>query len=158
MVGVKYVCWMEGFHHKSYENKERKFPKPAKTRVGCKAIMSLKKKEETWIVTKFVDNHNHELLTPKSTSLLRGYRVILHAQKTLIDTLNELGVPTRKIVSMLSKESGGDYNVGCVAVDVQNYFGSKRRKLLQDGDAQRIYSHFTECQLKKSRFCICNSS
>ena len=149
---------MEGFHHKSYENKERKFPKPAKTRVGCKAIMSLKKKEETWIVTKFVDNHNHELLTPKSTSLLRGHRVILHAQKTLIDTLNEFGVPTRKIVSMLSKESGGDYNVGCVAVDVQNYFGSKRRKLLQDGDAQRIYSHFTECQLKKSRFCICNSS
>ena len=61
-------------------------------------------------------------------------------------------------MSVLSNESGGDYNVGCVAIDVQNYFGSKRRKLLQDGDAQRIYSHFTECQLKKSRFCICNSS
>ena len=44
MVGVEYVCWGEGFHHKSYEDKERKGPKPAKTRVGCKAMMSLKKK------------------------------------------------------------------------------------------------------------------
>ena len=55
-------------------------------------------------------------------------------------------------MSVLSKESGGDYNVGCVAVDVQNYLGSKRRKLLQDGDAQRMYSHFTECQLKNPGF------
>ena len=152
LVGVEYICWREGFRHKSYENKERKGPKPAKTRVGCKAMMSLKKKEEAWIVTKFVDNHNHELLTPKSTSLLRGHRVISHAQKNLIDTLNESGVLARKIMSVLSNESGGDYNVGCVAVDVQNYWGSKRRKLLQDGDAQRMYSHFTECQLKNPGF------
>uniref|UniRef100_A0A7N2R804 CCHC-type domain-containing protein n=1 Tax=Quercus lobata TaxID=97700 RepID=A0A7N2R804_QUELO len=134
LVGVEYICWREGFRHKSYENKERKDPKPAKTRMGCKAMMSLKKKEEARIVTKFVDNHNHELLTPMSTSLLRGHRVISRAQKNLIDTLNESSVPTRKIMSVLSNESGGDYNVGCVAVDVQNYLGSKRRKLLQDGD------------------------
>ena len=55
-------------------------------------------------------------------------------------------------MSVLSKESGGDYNVGYVAIDVQNYLGSKRRKLLQDGDAQRMYSHFTECQLKNLGF------
>ena len=55
-------------------------------------------------------------------------------------------------MSVLSNESGGDYNVGCVAVDVQNYWGSKRRKLLQDGDAQRMYSHFIECQLKNPGF------
>ncbi|KAF3949605.1 hypothetical protein CMV_024548 [Castanea mollissima] len=148
LVGVEYGCWREGFCHKSYEDKERKGPKPAKTRMGCKAMMSLKKKEEAWIVTKFVDDHNHELLTPKSTSLLRGHRVISRAQKNLIDTLNESGVPTRKIMSVLSKESGGDYNVGCVALDIQNYLCNKRRILLQDGDAQRMYSHFTECQLK----------
>ena len=131
---------MEGFHHKSYENKERKFPKPAKTRVGCKAIMSLKKKEETWIVTKFVDNHNHELhLTPRSTSLLLGHKVISRAKKNIKDILNELDVPTRKIMSMLSKEFDGDYKVGYVVVDIQNYLGNKRRKLLQDGDAHKVF-------------------
>ena len=106
-----------------------------------------------------MDNHNHELhLTPKSTSLLLGHRVISRAKKNIIDIFNESGVSTRKRMLVLSKEFDGDYKVGCVVVDIQNYLGNKRRKLLQDGDAQRIYSHFTECQLKKSRFCICNSS
>ena len=100
-----------------------------------------------------MDNHNHELhLTPKSTSLLFGHRVISPAKKNLIDILNESGVSTRKIMLVLSKESDGDYKVGCVAVDVQNYLGNKRRKLLQDGDAQKMYSHFTECQLKNPSF------
>ena len=45
LVGVEYVCWREGFRHKSYEDKERKGSKPTKTRVGCKAMMRLNKKE-----------------------------------------------------------------------------------------------------------------
>jgi hypothetical protein len=32
--------------------------------------------------------------------------------KNLIDTLNESGVVPRKIMLVMSKESGGDYNVG----------------------------------------------
>ena len=52
-------------------------------------MIGLKKVDDTWIVCKFVEGHNHELLTPKSTSLLRGHRVITIAQKNLIDTLNE---------------------------------------------------------------------
>ena len=82
-----------------------------------------------------MEGHNHEILTPKSTSLFHGHKVITSAQKNLIDTLNESGIAPTKIMSMLSKESGGDYNVGCILLDIQNYLGSKRRKLLQDGDA-----------------------
>ena len=95
--------------------------KRAETRNGCKAVMSLKKVEDKWIVSKFVDKHNHELLTPRSTSFLRGHRKITTAQNNLINTLNKAGVPTRKIVSVLSQESGGHYNIGCTSVDVQNY-------------------------------------
>ena len=74
--------------------------------------------------------------------MLRGHRVITNAQRNLIDTLNETGIPPSKIMSVLSKESGGDYNVGCILVDIQNYLGNKRRKLLQDGDAQGMYKYF----------------
>ena len=126
----------------------------AYARMGCKAMMGLRKVEETWIVSKFETSQNHELLTPKSTSLLRGHRVISRAQKNLIDTLNESGVPPRKIMSVLSKESGGDYNVGCISVDVQNYLGNKRRKLLEEGDAQRMYKYFIESQCKNPGFEI----
>uniref|UniRef100_A0A2N9GL14 Uncharacterized protein n=1 Tax=Fagus sylvatica TaxID=28930 RepID=A0A2N9GL14_FAGSY len=152
LVGIEYVCSREGFRHKSYKKKERIGPETAETRMGCKAMMGLRKVEETWIVSKFETSHNHELLTPKSTSLLRGHRVISRAQKNLIDTLNESGVPPRKIMSVLSKESGGDYNVGCISVDVQNYLGNKRRKLLEEGDAQRMYKYFIESQCKNPGF------
>lgn len=152
LVGVEYVCSREGFRHKSYKKKERVGPEPPETRIGCKAMMCLKKVEETWIVSKFEVNHNHELLSPESTSLLRGHRVISRAQKKLIDKLNESGVPPRKIMSVLSKEPGGDYNVGCIAVNVQNYVGNKRRKLLDDGDAQKMYNYFIESQCKNPGF------
>ena len=55
-------------------------------------------------------------------------------------------IPLNKIMSVLSKESGGDYNVGCISVDIQNYLGNKRRKLLQDGDTQGTYKYFIELQ------------
>ena len=89
-------------------------------------MIGLKKVDDTWIVCKFVEGHNHDLLTPKSTSLLRGHRVITSVQKNLIDTLNKLGIAPSKIMYVSSKESGGDYNVRCIPVDIQNYLGSKR--------------------------------
>ena len=44
-------------------------------------MIGLKKIEDTWVVCKFVEDQNHELLTPKSTSMLRGHRVITNAQR-----------------------------------------------------------------------------
>nr|XP_023903983.1 protein FAR1-RELATED SEQUENCE 5-like [Quercus suber] len=115
-------------------------------------MIGLKKADDTQIVCKFVEGHNHELLTPKSTSLLRGHRVITSAQKNLIDTLNESGIAPSKIMFVLSKESGGDYNVGCIPIDIQNYLGSKRRKFLQDRNAQGMYKYFIESQCKNPGF------
>ena len=103
-------------------------------------------------MSTFVSSHNHELLTPKSTSFLCGHRAITRAQKNLIDTLNEAGVPTRKIMSVLTKESGGDWNAGCIPTDIQNYLGNKRRKLLEQGDAQRMLKYFIESQSKNPDF------
>ena len=130
MVGIEYVCSKEGFHRRRDEDTKRIGPGRVETRVGCNAMIGLKKIEDTWIVCKFVEDHNHELLTPKSTSMLRGHKVITNVQRNLIDTLNETGIPPSKIMSMLSKESDGDYNVGCIPIDIQNYLGNKRRKLL----------------------------
>ncbi|KAF5447954.1 hypothetical protein F2P56_033464 [Juglans regia] len=127
-------------------------PEPAEIKIGCKAIMGIKKDGEKWVVNKFVVGHNHILLTPRSTRLLRGHRGVSKVQKKLIMTLNESGVPTRKIMSVLSKDSGGDFNVGCIGKDVENYLGSQRRKIFEEGDAQRLYSYFLDRQNKEPGF------
>ncbi|XP_062158783.1 protein FAR1-RELATED SEQUENCE 5-like [Alnus glutinosa] len=114
--------------------------------------MSLKKVELRWTVCKFISEHNHELLSRRSTTLLCGHRVITRAQKNLIDTLNESGVPPRKIMTALSKESGGDHNVGCIAKDIQNYVGNKRRFRFKEEDAQKMYNYFLERQSQNPSF------
>ena len=62
----------------------------------------------------------------KSTIMLHGHRVITKAQRNLIDTLNESGIPPSKIMPVLSKEFGGNSNVGCISIDIQNYLVNKR--------------------------------
>ncbi|KAG2710572.1 hypothetical protein I3760_04G033700 [Carya illinoinensis] len=152
LCAVDYVCTREGFRRASRKEQDRTILEPAETKIGCKAIMRIKKDGEKWIVNKFVVGHNHILLTPKSTSFLRGHRGVSKVQKNLIMTLNESGVPTRKIMSVLSKESGGDFNIGCIGKDVENYVGNKRRKVFEEGDAQRLYSYFVDRQLKEPEF------
>ncbi|XP_035550049.1 protein FAR1-RELATED SEQUENCE 5-like [Juglans regia] len=152
LIGVHYVCTREGFRRESLKQKERQIPEPAETKIGCKATMCIKKDGERWVVCKFYPQHNHELLTPRSTSMLRGHRGVTRVQKNLIQTLNETGVPTRKIMSVLSKETGGDFNIGCIGKDVENYLGNKRKKLFEEGDAQRLYAYFLERQCKEPGF------
>ncbi|KAG6732290.1 hypothetical protein I3842_01G169800 [Carya illinoinensis] len=134
---TEYVCSREGFRRESWKQIERKILEPAETKIGCKATMCIKKDCKKWTVCKFVREHNHELLIPRSTSLLRGHRGITRVQKKLILTLNE---------------SGGDFNIGCIDKDVENYLENKRRKLFEEGDAQRLYAYFLNRQCKKSEF------
>lgn len=73
-------------------------------------------------------------------------------KKILRDTLNEIGVPPMKIMSVLNKEFSGDYNVGCIANNVENYLGNGRRVLIGKGDTQRMYNYFLESQCKNPSF------
>lgn len=57
-----------------------------------------------------------------------------------------------KIMSVLNKESGGDYNVWCIANNVENHLGNGRRVLIEKGDTQRMYNYFLESQCKNPSF------
>ncbi|CAL9137552.1 unnamed protein product [Musa acuminata var. zebrina] len=63
------VCSKEGFRAKKDENAEERLQRPrAVTRVGCKAMIMVKKRDSgKWTVSKLVKHHNHEL-TPRSAS------------------------------------------------------------------------------------------
>ncbi|XP_072983526.1 uncharacterized protein [Typha latifolia] len=63
------VCSKEGFRVKKDDSAEERLQRPrAVTRVGCKAMIMVKKRVSgKWIVSKIVKHHNHEL-TPKTAS------------------------------------------------------------------------------------------
>ncbi|XP_071916223.1 protein FAR1-RELATED SEQUENCE 5-like [Coffea arabica] len=74
LIGVDYVCSREGKRKTTKKDDDQTGVVHAITRVGYKAIMSLKlNEEEKWVVSRFFDQHNHDLTTPRSTRLLRGH-------------------------------------------------------------------------------------
>ncbi|KAI5418712.1 protein FAR1-RELATED SEQUENCE 5 [Lathyrus oleraceus] len=153
IIGREFLCSKEGFRAKKYVKEEsNSIIVHDETRVGCKAMLYLKKNGEIWIVSRFVREHNHELFSPKSSQFLRVHRKKTNVQKKLIDVLHDSGLGPSKIRSVLCTESGGVDNVRFSPQDVINYLTEKRQKKLENGDAQMMLSYFKSCQLKNPGF------
>lgn len=66
VIGQDFVCSKEGFREKKYvHRKDRVLPPPPITREGCSAMLRLALRDgDKWVVTKFIKEHNHELMSP----------------------------------------------------------------------------------------------
>ncbi|KAK3184679.1 hypothetical protein Dsin_031965 [Dipteronia sinensis] len=66
VIGQDFVCSKEGFREKKYiYRKDRVLPPPPVTREGCSAMLRLALRDgDKWVVTKFIKEHNHELMSP----------------------------------------------------------------------------------------------
>lgn len=66
VIGQDFVCSKEGFRAKKYvHRKDRVLPPPPATREGCQAMIRLALRDEgKWVVTKFVKEHTHKLMSP----------------------------------------------------------------------------------------------
>lgn len=69
IISRRIVCSKEGFHETRAHNglhSDQKQQERAGTRVGCKAMILIKKfGPDKWMVTKFVKNHNHGPVPPR---------------------------------------------------------------------------------------------
>ncbi|KAL6342552.1 hypothetical protein AAG906_012407 [Vitis piasezkii] len=65
VIGRDFVCSREGFRAaKHTSRKDRVLPPRPITREGCKAMIRLAARDgNKWVVTKFVREHNHKLMT-----------------------------------------------------------------------------------------------
>ncbi|XP_038712951.1 protein FAR1-RELATED SEQUENCE 12-like [Tripterygium wilfordii] len=66
VIGQDFVCSKEGFREKKYTyRKDRVLPPPPITREGCSAMLRVALRDGAkWVVTKYVKEHNHTLLSP----------------------------------------------------------------------------------------------
>ncbi|CAJ2645475.1 unnamed protein product [Trifolium pratense] len=153
VIGQQILCSKEGLRSKKNLKKENgSLIVHDETRVGCKAMLYIKKKEERWVISRFIKDHNHELFSPRSSQFLRVHRKKTKVQKKLIDVLDDSGLGPSQIASVLYTESGGVDNVGISQQDVINYLSGKRQKQMEAGDAQLMLSYFKNCQLKNPGF------
>ncbi|KAK3034222.1 hypothetical protein RJ639_032802 [Escallonia herrerae] len=70
IIGRDFVCSREGFRSAKHAlRKDRVLPPKPVTREGCKAMIRLAARNgDKWLVTKFVGQHNHKLMTSCGSS------------------------------------------------------------------------------------------
>ncbi|KAL2934158.1 Protein FAR1-RELATED SEQUENCE 5 [Bienertia sinuspersici] len=149
-----FVCAKEGFRNLNEKRtKDREIKRPRMiTRVGCKAMLSVKIREcGKWVVSGFVKEHNHELVPPDQVHRLRSHRQISGAAKTLIDTLQAAGLGPRRIMSALIKEYGGISKVGFTEVDCRNYMRNNKQRS-SEGDFRVLTDYLKQCAAESSEF------
>ncbi|KAF8406756.1 hypothetical protein HHK36_008848 [Tetracentron sinense] len=150
------VCSREGFRHGrdrdgSGSESRSKRQRPV-TRVGCKAMIVVKKQDSgKWLVSKFVKEHNHELVPPEKVHCLRSHRHVSGPARSLIDTLQAAGMGPSGVMSVLIKESGGVNNVGFTTVDCRNYMSYGRQKTLGSG-GQHVVDYLKRMQAENPSF------
>lgn len=149
-----FVCAKQGFRNLNEKRtKEREIKRPRMiTRVGCKAMLSVKIQESgKWVVTGFFKEHNHELVPLDQVHCLRSHRQISGPAKTLIDTLQAAGLGARKIMSALIKEYGGISNVGFTEVDCRNYMRLNKQRNME-GDVQLLIDYLKQMSSESPDF------
>ncbi|XP_058218898.1 protein FAR1-RELATED SEQUENCE 5-like [Rhododendron vialii] len=143
----EYVCFKEGERRNSKATSRRR----GLTRERCGAKLAVVRKGEVFVVSKFVEGHNHELTTPRKVHLLKSHRRVSAAQKALTQQLSAANVPTYQQMSIFELQAGGIENVGFLPRDLYN---DKRdtKNVVHGHDANILYEHFEIEQQKNPGF------
>ncbi|KAL2486569.1 Protein FAR1-RELATED SEQUENCE 5 [Abeliophyllum distichum] len=122
-------------------------------RCGCNARLSVVKQQtgEGWVVSTFVEEHNHPLATPSRVHLLRSHRGVSKTKKALVQQFSEANISTCQQVRLLEIDVGGPSSIGCVEKDTRNYQRDVRQEMLGH-DAETLIEHFTFEKEKNPNF------
>ncbi|CAA0812843.1 Protein FAR1-RELATED SEQUENCE 11 [Striga hermonthica] len=104
-----YSCNKEGKTDETWQTKKKKIAtesrgrKRGHTRCGCQAKMSVKKSQDDgmWIVSCFIEQHNHPLTTPNKVHLLPSHRIVSTTKKALVQQFSEANIPISQQVMLL---------------------------------------------------------
>ncbi|QHN91705.1 Protein FAR1-RELATED SEQUENCE [Arachis hypogaea] len=110
IVRYTFVCNRQGFREKKWlEKVDRKREHKVVTRCGCMAEMRIKRKEGSgrWYVSRFVEEHNHELAYGKLVDYLRSHRKISEVEVAQLTSMREIGISIPKIYESFAAQLGG---------------------------------------------------
>ncbi|XP_052197171.1 protein FAR1-RELATED SEQUENCE 5-like [Diospyros lotus] len=121
------------------------------TRLGCNARLSVVKQQtgNSWVVSHFVEEHNHGLTTPSRVHLLRSHRKVSATKKALAQQFSEANIPTCQQVRLMEIESGGPSSMGCTEKDIRNHVSLLRQEQM-DSDNRMLRCFWADSELRRS--------
>ena len=144
----EYVCYKQGNSKVEGEKRKRGLPK-----VGCKARIAVKREKESgrYVVSVFVEGHNHPLTSPGKVHILRSHRGVSKVNKVLSEQLSMVNVQKHKQFDFFGVQAGGIENIGCIQRDLYNY-GRACRQQKKGHDGDLLYMHFQNEKEKDASF------
>ncbi|XP_020963601.1 protein FAR1-RELATED SEQUENCE 5-like [Arachis ipaensis] len=142
IVRYTFVCNRQGFREKKWlEKVDRKREHKVVTRCGCTAEMRIKRKEGSgrWYVSRFVEEHNHELAYGKLVDYLRSHRKISEVEVAQLTSMREIGISIPKIYESFAAQLGGFNLVTFTKQDMYNEI--RKQRGLQGGDVTAAISY-----------------
>ena len=104
------------------------------SKCGCKANLRITLRKsydifpQEWHVTKFIVDHNHELMTHSEVRFLPSNRVITKDDEERILLLKEAGLSIRQIMRIMELEKNLKYgHLPFLQIDVRNLYVKMRR-------------------------------
>ncbi|KAH6806027.1 hypothetical protein C2S51_030858 [Perilla frutescens var. frutescens] len=118
------------------------------TRTNCQAKLRVSRAYGgPWKVIYFEKNHNHELVPPEQSYLLRSYRKLSHAKKSVLEAMHAAGIGISRACKFMEDEYGGPQNVGFIRKDAYAHIATVKKKTkVENGDANALLDFF----IKKS--------
>ncbi|KAI5354061.1 hypothetical protein L3X38_006956 [Prunus dulcis] len=110
------------------------------TRIGCEASIrfAFQDEDDTWKVSHFVSEHNHELAKPEERQFLRSNKKVSDSNLGVIKTMVGARISTTNTYSYLAEEVGGSQNVGFTKRDCYNVVNKEKMAMIEAGDAQSL--------------------
>ncbi|KAF7142258.1 hypothetical protein RHSIM_Rhsim05G0121500 [Rhododendron simsii] len=152
VIRKEYVCNKEGVK-RVQKTSEPVTRRRGDSRENCGAKLSVVRNQSSgkFVVSQFVEGHNHHLASPKRVHLFRSHRKVSAAKKALVEQLSAANVRTCQQMSIFELQSGGLQNVGFLQEDLDN-FKRDMRKMLAGQDANMLFEHFQIEQQKNKSF------
>ncbi|KAM6584452.1 hypothetical protein CsatB_011454 [Cannabis sativa] len=148
IVTWEFACSREVFKRKNVES--------------CNAMLRLERKDQdSWVVTKFIEDHNHSMASPGKVHYLRPRRHFAGATKNVADTLdlpsdifvsadgNNVSHESNRVVRSVSpvEINRPSRNAGPI-----NYIRPSSRKRTLGRDAQNLLNYFKKMQAENPGF------
>ncbi|KAJ4806050.1 Protein far1-related sequence 5, partial [Rhynchospora pubera] len=118
-------------------------------KTGCKAALYLKLNSSTnkWVITEFIDEHNHQLL-PEYVHKISCFRQLKEWAKKQLELNDSSGVSVVANINVVTQMGGGPKFCGFTERDCRNYLAKLRRGNFRKGDAAALMQQF---RLKKQK-------
>ncbi|KAH6800042.1 hypothetical protein C2S52_000506 [Perilla frutescens var. hirtella] len=137
-------CSCEGQPDNKRSNGRLAIYKKQVTRSNCKARLHvLHERDGPWIVSVFEKVHNHELVNPNESYLLRSSRQLCNAKKSILEAMHSAGIPVTRACKFMKRESGGRQNLGFTRTDAYIHLGRKKSEI-KDSRCAIDYEYFKD--------------